>query len=130
MKRAPNTPINTRLETSRRRIARVLAAIYVLTQFTPYAQVLASPQHFSRPGAGVSRLPLGVMAFDAPGFGDVSDAINVANGNVYLGLDQLSRNNVMGAARMGAARLATGNGRSRRRSGCLVMRALDRKSVV
>lgn len=54
---------------------------------------VAMPGWFARPGAGVTRLPLEVTAFDAPGFGDVSDAINLASGNIYLDVGGLSRNN-------------------------------------
>ena len=48
----------------------------------PMFLAIAAPQVFVRPGAGVSRLPLEVAAFGAPGFGDVQDAINLASGNV------------------------------------------------
>ena len=51
--------------------------------------------YLSRPGAGVSRLPLNITAFDAPGFGEVADAINLASGNVYIAMDGLSRNSLL-----------------------------------
>ncbi len=70
-----------------------LAAVYFLSTNLPLGIAAAAPDVFARVGAGVSRLPLDVMAFDAPGFGDVEDAINLASGNVYLDLGQLSRNN-------------------------------------
>lgn len=75
-------------------IPLTLASLYLLSQVMPYSVALANPDLISRPGAGVSRIPLQVMSFNAPGFGDIQDAINVANGNVYLDIGELSRNNV------------------------------------
>ncbi|GGJ33179.1 hypothetical protein GCM10008938_19280 [Deinococcus roseus] len=69
-----------------------LTSLILLGQFLPFGVAFASPSEISRPGAGVSRIPLEVMAFNAPGFGDISDAINLANGNVYLDVGELSRN--------------------------------------
>ena len=74
---------------TRRRIAQVLAFIYILSNQVP----LFAASYFTRPGAGVSRLPLEVMAFNAPGFGQVEDAINLANGNVFMAVEGLARNN-------------------------------------
>jgi hypothetical protein len=80
-----------RFETYQRYIARVLLFIFVVGTFLP--QATASAQIlFARPGAGISRLPIDVFAFDAPGFGDVVDAYNLANGNVYVSLDSLAHN--------------------------------------
>ena len=76
-----------------RRVALALAATFFVSTQGPIFVGLASPSFFVRPSLGVSRTPLGVMSFGAPGFGEVSDAINLANGNVYLGTDTLSKNN-------------------------------------
>jgi YD repeat-containing protein len=76
-----------------RRIALALAATFFVSTQGPIFVGLAAPGFFVRPNLGVSRTPLGVMSFGAPGFGEVSDAINLANGNVYLGTDTLSKNN-------------------------------------
>jgi YD repeat-containing protein len=77
----------------RQRTASVLATIYILASNTPLVIGLAAPQVYFRPAAGVSRLPLQVSAFNAPGFGEVADAINLATGNVYVAMDGTSRNN-------------------------------------
>jgi YD repeat-containing protein len=79
---------------SRRRTAWFLAAVYVIAQFAPQVAVVAAPQMFASPTAGVSRAPLGVARFDTPGFGDLEDAVNLANGNVFAALDGVSRNNL------------------------------------
>ncbi|WP_169316596.1 PA14 domain-containing protein [Deinococcus peraridilitoris] len=55
----------------------------------------AMPSSFSRPGAGASRLPLQVTSFDAPGFGELADAINIANGNLYVDVGAASRNTTL-----------------------------------
>jgi YD repeat-containing protein len=75
----------------RRVIARVLAFIYILSTSVQWSSAVAGPQLFARPGAGVSRM--NVTQFNAPGYGEVEDAINLANGNVYVQTDQVSRNN-------------------------------------
>ncbi|WP_189005210.1 polymorphic toxin-type HINT domain-containing protein [Deinococcus roseus] len=69
----------------------------MLQQLVPLA--LASPSLYARPGAGVSDLPIEVLAFNTPGFGDVSDAINLATGNVYVDTGSLARNNVLDASK-------------------------------
>jgi YD repeat-containing protein len=79
----------------RQRTATILATIYILASQTPLMIGLAAPQVYFRPAAGVSRLPLQVAAFDAPGFGEVEDAINLATGNVYVAMDGVSRNNLL-----------------------------------
>jgi YD repeat-containing protein len=82
----------------RRQLARLLLAIYVIGTFLPSTVASAQTMFFSRPGPGVSRLPLNVMALGAPGFGDVSDAINLATGNFYLEMSGMSRNTNPGTA--------------------------------
>jgi YD repeat-containing protein len=82
----------------RRQMARLLLSIYIIGTFLPSTIASAQTMFFSRPGPGVSRLPLNVMAFGAPGFGDVSDAINLATGNVYLEMSGMSRNTNPGTA--------------------------------
>ena len=42
-------------------------------------------------------MPLNVTAFQADGFGDLTDAINLATGNVYLNVAGVSMNNFMGS---------------------------------
>ncbi len=74
---------------TRRRVAQFLAVIYIFSNQAP----LFAASYFTRPGAGVSRLPIEVMAFNAPGFGQVEDAINLANGNVFMAVEGLARNN-------------------------------------
>ena len=69
------------------RLSRIinLALAVLIFSGTVFPTGFASAQLlFGRPGAGVSRLPLNVFAFDAPGFGDVSAAINLATGNVFV----------------------------------------------
>jgi YD repeat-containing protein len=79
-----------------RRIAWLLVIIMVFNQIgTP---ALAVSQNIIRPGAGVSRMPLEVTNFSAPGFGEVSDAVNLANGNAYVAVEGLSRNNQLTAS--------------------------------
>jgi hypothetical protein len=92
MKRKSNRKVPRRFTTTtltRRRIAQFLAVIYILGNQAP----LFAATYFTRPGAGVSRLPIEVMAFNAPGFGQVEDAINLANGNVFMAVEGLTRNN-------------------------------------
>lgn len=86
-----------RLTHLRRLQAFILLVLYVLGTFLP-SGFASAQSFFSRPGAGVSRLPLHVWAFEAPGFGDVSDAINLANGNVFVSMDGYSRNNLFGTS--------------------------------
>ncbi|WP_147372678.1 RHS repeat protein, partial [Calidithermus terrae] len=81
-------------DTTRRRLALLTLILFLLANYGPGTLVLAVPQLFVRPGAGVSRLPLEVMAFEAPGFGELEEAINLASGNLYVGTDQLGRNNL------------------------------------
>lgn len=80
---------------SRFGIAAFLSTVLLTGQFAPYGFALAAPQPFARGGAGVSRLPLGVLAFDAPSFGMVSDAINLASGNVYVDAFAATHNNAL-----------------------------------
>lgn len=72
-------------------------AAFTIGTFGQSIQALAAPQNFARPGAGISRMPIEVMAFNAPGFGEVSDAINLANGNVFVSADSVARNNLLTA---------------------------------
>jgi YD repeat-containing protein len=76
----------------RRLIATILATVYILSDLGPIMIGLAAPQVFVHPGAGVSRLPLQVGQFNAAGFGDLNDAVNLANGSVYVGTDSVSYN--------------------------------------
>ena len=80
----------------KKQLSCALAFIFLFNTLFPSgfaaAQIL-----FARPGPGVSRLPLDVAAFDAPGFGTVQDAINLASGNVYVSLDSMGRNNLTDA---------------------------------
>ena len=80
---------------SRKRLSFALAFIFLFNTLFP-SGFAAAQVVFSRPGPGVSRLPLNVSAFDAPGFGEVADAVNLATGNVYVSLDSMSRNNLTG----------------------------------
>ncbi|GEM50063.1 RHS repeat protein [Deinococcus cellulosilyticus] len=68
-----------------------LAVLYLSGQFAPFA--LAAPDLISKVGAGASRIPLAAMSFDAPGFGELGDAINLATGNVFLQVGELNWNN-------------------------------------
>jgi hypothetical protein len=84
------------LESTRRRLALFTLVLFVLSTYGPGTLALAAPQLFARPGSGVSRLPLDVLAFDAPGFGEVADAINLASGSVYVDIGDLARANLSG----------------------------------
>jgi YD repeat-containing protein len=93
----------------RKQLATFLLLIFVTGTFFP--PTLSTAQAlFTRPGAGVSRLPLNVFAFDAPEFGMVSDAINLANGNVFLSMNDLARNNVVTAGQDETANSIGGSG--------------------
>ncbi len=84
----------------RRRKQLAIFLLYTFISGTFLPQSVATAQAlFSRPGAGVSRLPLNVLAFNAPEFGTVRDAINLANGNVFVSMSDLSRNNVVEAGK-------------------------------
>ena len=90
---------------AKQRLVFFLAFTFLFNTLFP-SGFAAAQVVFSRPGPGVSRLPLNVSAFDAPGFGDVADAVNLATGNVYVSLDSMSRNNLTGEN----AEDAVGNG--------------------
>jgi YD repeat-containing protein len=77
----------------RRLIATFMVFAYMVPDLLPGFISIAAPQVFVHPGAGVSSLPLNVSNFNAAGFGDLADAVNLANGNVFLGTDNLSYNN-------------------------------------
>ncbi len=79
------------LTTARRRVSLTLAVLYTVACNAPYAAM--AQQSVSRPGLGVSAMPLEVSRFDAPGFGDLADAVNLANGNVYVEGAGVARNN-------------------------------------
>jgi hypothetical protein len=83
----------SRLLRTRRLIASILLVIFLQGTFLPMGVASAQAILFSKSGLGVSRLPLNVWAFEAPGFGDLVDAINLANGNVYASVGGLARNN-------------------------------------
>jgi YD repeat-containing protein len=88
---------STRLEERRTRLKRVLATllatVYLCGSEAPMLFTFASPGWFVRPGAGVSSLPLNVSSFGAPGFGELAQAVNLVNGNVYASAGGLSFNN-------------------------------------
>ena len=76
----------------RRLIATFMVIAYMVPDLLPGFISMAAPQVFVHPGAGVSRLPLQVSQFNAAGFGDLNDAVNLANGSVYVGTDSVSYN--------------------------------------
>jgi YD repeat-containing protein len=80
-------------QTSRRRTAWILAVTFILSNQSPLIVGLAAPSVFVRPQLGVSRAPLNVMSFGDPGFGEVAEAINVANGNLFVSGEQVAKNN-------------------------------------
>ncbi len=75
-----------------RRLALFLAWLFLFNTLFPTGFAAAQILLTAKPGLGVSRVPLSAMAFDAPGFGDLAEAINLANGNVYVAVDALSNN--------------------------------------
>jgi hypothetical protein len=76
----------------RRLIASFLVAAYLIPDLLPGLIAFAAPQVFSHPGAGVQGASLGTGGLSASAFGDLSDAVNLANGNVYLGIGGMSFN--------------------------------------
>jgi YD repeat-containing protein len=91
--RPPTSASLERLERRRRSNAALLATLFLTCSYVPGAMVVAAPQIFARVGPGVSNLPLQASTFDDPSFGEISDAVNVASGNAYVDLGQISRNN-------------------------------------
>jgi hypothetical protein len=91
----PPMPRDLRLK---RRLAATLTLVFLFSTLFPTG-FAAAQALFSRPGPGVARLPLHVLAFDLPAFGTVQDAINLASGNVYVSMDGdgLARNNLLAA---------------------------------
>ena len=71
----------------------LLGLSFLVSTLLPGAMVLAEPQIFTRVGPGVSGSSVASLSFASPKFGDISDAINVASGNVYVDLGSLSHNN-------------------------------------
>jgi hypothetical protein len=85
--------MNNKQRIQRRRIiATFMVIAYMVPDLLPGFVSIAAPQVFVHPGAGVSSLPLNVSSFNAAGFGDLADGVNLANGNVFLGTDNLSYN--------------------------------------
>ena len=91
----PNRHLEQRRIRAKRLIASILAVVYLCGSEGPMLLALAAPGWFVRPGAGVSSQPLGVSSFGAPGFGELSQAVNMANGNVFASAGGLSFNNQM-----------------------------------
>lgn len=80
---------------SRRRWTGNLLALTLLTAMhLPGTVALAAPQYFARPGAGVNSSPLAVLSYPGTEFGEISEAVNVMTGNVYLDLGAIGRNNL------------------------------------
>lgn len=94
----------------RRRAATFLVILFSMANIVPSGLVVAAPQMFSSVVPGVSSLPLQVTAFADPHFGDVSDAVNVATGNVYFDLGQLNRNNLRSPVSMMPGTASGGTG--------------------
>ena len=79
-----------------RRAASYFLSLVLLTgQMSLFAVAYAQSQSYVRGGAGVSRLPLGVMAFDSPSFGMVTDAINLASGSLFVDSFTATHNSVL-----------------------------------
>jgi hypothetical protein len=93
---------------AKQRTAWFLATTFVLSNVIAPLWVVAAPQVFSRPGAGVSRAPLGAGGVSAPGYGELSEAVNVANGNVYVDTGAVARNNYIGSGDEGANSIGGG----------------------
>ena len=74
------------------RLALFLACLFLFNTVFPMGFAAAQVLLMAKPGLGVSRVPLSAMAFDAPGFGDLAEAVNLANGNLYVAVDALSTN--------------------------------------
>jgi YD repeat-containing protein len=91
----PNRQLEQRRTRTKRLIASAIATLYFFGSEGPMLLTFAAPGWFVRPGAGVSSQPLGVSSFNAPGFGDLAQAVNLANGNVYAAAGGLSFNNQM-----------------------------------
>jgi YD repeat-containing protein len=91
----PNRRLEQRRTRLKRFVATILATVYLCGSEGPMLLTLAAPGWFVRPGAGVSSQPLAVSSFDAPGFGELAQAVNLANGNVYAAAGGLSFNNQM-----------------------------------
>ena len=72
-----------------------LSLVLLTGQTSPFAVAYAQSQSYVRGGAGVSRLPLGVMAFDSPSFGMVTDAINLASGSLFVDSFAATHNSVL-----------------------------------
>lgn len=69
-----------------------MAFVVLSGYLLPYGFASAQAM-YSRSGAGVSRLALNVTTFNTPEFGTVTDAINLATGNMYIAMDKMGRNN-------------------------------------
>ncbi len=78
---------------AKRRLAWALALTFIFSNQGPLIVGLAAPSVFVRPQLGVSRSPLNVMSFGDAGFGEVADAINVANGNLFVSGANVAKNN-------------------------------------
>jgi YD repeat-containing protein len=79
---------------ARHRVVYFLLFTYLLTAVNPWGYASAQMSYFSKAGMGISRSPLQVTQFNAPGFGDLEQAINLATGGLFLSTDSLSANGV------------------------------------
>ncbi|WP_221090676.1 hypothetical protein, partial [Deinococcus aquaedulcis] len=72
----------------------MLATLFLTTTHLPGVVALAAPQIFARVGPGASNFPANFAAFTDPTFGEIGDAINVANGNAYFQTANVNWNNL------------------------------------
>ncbi|WP_221091310.1 hypothetical protein, partial [Deinococcus aquaedulcis] len=72
----------------------MLATLFLTTTHLPGVVALAAPQIFARVGPGASDFPASFAAFTDPTFGEIGDAINVANGNAYFQTANVNWNNL------------------------------------
>jgi YD repeat-containing protein len=79
-------------ERAQRRWGMFFIFLYLFNTLMPSAFASAQVMFIAKNGYGVARIQLPEMSFDNPGFGEVSQAVNVANGNVYVAASSFSRN--------------------------------------
>lgn len=96
-------PVHWSGERSRKTAAWVYLAAFSLQDLS--LPVIAAPGLFATRGLGVGREPLSALPFNVPGFGELGQAVNVANGNgnVFVAFDGLSHNSLFPGEVAGSA---------------------------
>lgn len=93
-----------------RRLAAWTCTLAVGVQILAPFSAVAAPGIFTVASAGISRSPLDALQFNVPGFGELTEAVNIASGNVYMAFAGVSHNNLLKAKDEQQAKTLSGSG--------------------